>query len=199
MNVEQQVVLEVAAAVGDEYLAAANSPDDAIVSAAYDRLQAETDRLFQAVARRQGADGVRMVFTRCPEPYVSDQELITAVRATGVLEVATAAIHSERIHPRLGCELGGPFDRFRAMHDLIGHAGAGLGFGLADELAAWSIQDRLYGSFAAWAFATEILGVNSARFLRGEAPELKAMLLDPALLARSRARLTAGNGQQLGR
>jgi hypothetical protein len=34
----------------------------------------------------------------------------------------------ERLHSLLGCEFGGAFDRFRAVHDHIGHAGCGYGF-----------------------------------------------------------------------
>jgi hypothetical protein len=75
------------------------------------------------------------------------------------------------------------------MHDLIGHAGPGYGFGLSDELAAWRRQDRLHRGSGRWALATEILGVNSARFVLREAPEQKAILLDRLLVSRSRTRL----------
>jgi hypothetical protein len=178
---------DVAADVGEAYLSAKNTPNDALVVAAYGRLQAETDRLFQTAGRTDAPCPIRIVFTRCAEPYESDWELIGAVRSTRVLEITTAAICSERIHPVLGCEFGGPFDRFRAVHDLIGHAVAGFGFELDDELAAWRTQDRQHGDLAGWALATELLAINSARSILGEAPEQKAMLLDPSVVQRSRA------------
>jgi hypothetical protein len=156
-----------------------------VVVTAYEHLQAETDRFFDAAIRRDAPDSVRIVFTRCPEPYACDRELIEAVRATRVLEIPTAAIGAERIHPLLGCSFGGPFDRFRAIHDLIGHAGTGFGFDLGDEIAAWRTQDRMHGSLARWALATELLAVNSARSILREAPQHKAMLLEPRLLQRA--------------
>jgi hypothetical protein len=72
------------------------------------------------------------------------------------------------------------FDRFRAVHDLIGQAWCGYGFDLDDECAAWFIQDRLHSGLARFALATELYGVNAARSIVGEAPHLKALLLPPS-------------------
>src|SRR5258707_5048783 len=115
------VDLAAATEVGEQYLNATSSPRDSRVAGAYERLAAETDFLFGAALRDDGPGSVRIVFTRCPEPYGSDQALIEAVRACRILEVTTAAISPRRMHPVLGCELWGPFDRFRAIHDLVGH------------------------------------------------------------------------------
>ena len=106
-----------------------------------------------------------MVFTRCAQPYESDEELILAVRANGTLEVTSAATAGERLHPLFDCEFGGTFDRFRAVHDLIGHAWFGYGFALEDESAAWSAQDRLHNGLARFALATELYGVNAGAAL----------------------------------
>ena len=173
--------------VGEHYLEANSMPSAAPVVAAYRQLQAETDRLLRQVLKRTSPAAVRVVFTWCREPYVSDRELIDSVRATRVLEVTTAAIESEPLHPVLDCGYGEAFDRFRALHDLIGHVRTGLGFGLADELAVWRSQDRMHGALARRALATELLAVNGARSVLGRAPELKAMLLDPTLVCRARA------------
>jgi hypothetical protein len=178
---------DVIAAVGESYLSTESTPDDALVIAAYEHLQVETDRLFRCLVRSNDPRSVRIVFTRCREPYESDRELIAAVRSSSVLEITTAAISLEPIHPLLGCELGGPFDRFRAIHDLIGHAKTGFGFDLLDEIAAWRTQDRRHGRLARRALATELLAVNSAIAIVGEAPDHKAMLLEPHLLQRARA------------
>jgi hypothetical protein len=82
------------------------------------------------------------------------------------------------LHPVLGCELGGPFDRFRAIHDLVGHVITGFGFDLAGEYAAWWKQSRMHGALARRALATELYGVNSARWMAGQAPDHKAMLIE---------------------
>jgi hypothetical protein len=179
--------------VGEAYLSAESAGHRALVTTAYEHLQAETDALFYLLVNSDVADPLRVVFTRCREPYASDTELIAAVRASRVLEITTAATSASRLHPTLGCGYGGPFDRFRAVHDAIGHAGTGLGFDLGDEIAAWHVQDRLHGALAGWALATELLGVNCARSVIGEAPEQKAMLLEPRLLESSRARFLAAD------
>jgi hypothetical protein len=167
------------AVVGDWYLRSRSRHHVAEVREAYRQLQVETDRLYTVLTRDTGARSVQVAFTRCPRPYEGADELIHAVRANGVLEITSAVAVGERLHPLLGCEFGGAFDRFRAVHDLIGHAGCGYGFGLDDECAAWSIQDRLHSGLARFALATEIYGVNAARSIVGEAPELRALLLAP--------------------
>jgi hypothetical protein len=179
--------IDLATETGQSYLSGESAGDRALVVSAYEQLQAETDNLFHALVSGSSPRQLRVVFTRCLEPYGSDTELIAAVRSSRVLEITTAATSAFRIHPVLDCEFGGPFDRFRAVHDAIGHAEAGFGFDLGGEIAAWRVQDRLHGALAGWALATELLAVNSARSIIGEAPEHTAMLLEPELLERSRA------------
>ena len=177
-----QVDLSMAAMVGDWYLHSRSAHRSAQVIEAYRQLQVETDRLYTLFTRDACPWATRVGFTRCGQPYESDEELICAVRANGTLEITSAVAAGERLHPLLGCELGGAFDRFRAVHDLIGHACYGYGFDLADECAAWSAQDRLHNGLARWALATEIYGVNAARSIAGNAPDLRALLLAPTTL-----------------
>ena len=167
--------------VGQWYLDSRSAHRDAHVIEAYRQLEAETDQIFMSLARGASGSAVRVVFTRCAEPYESDDELIFAVRTNGTLEVTSAATAGERLHPLFDCAFGGAFDRFRAVHDLIGHAWCGYGFDLYDEWAAWSAQDRLHSGLARFALATEIYGVNAARVIVGAAPDLRALLLTPSL------------------
>jgi hypothetical protein len=185
-----QPTRDVAAEIGGAYLDAKHRPGDPKVLLAYERLQRETDRIFQAAVRDHGPSSVRIVFTRCRDPYASDRELIAAVRATHVLEITTAAMERAPVHPLLGCEYAGPFDRFRAVHDLLGHAQTGFGFELADEIAAWRCQDERHGELARSALATELLAINSARAVLGQAPEQKAILLDDVLLRQARSTMS---------
>lgn len=141
--------------VGQWYLQSRSAHRDARVIDAYGRLQVETDHLFTLLTRGAFPGAVRVVFTRCAQPYESDDELILAVRANGTLEMTSAAAAGERLHPLFDCDFGGAFDRFRAVHDLIGHAWCGYGFDLADECAAWRAQDRLHSGLARFALATE--------------------------------------------
>jgi hypothetical protein len=169
-----------ATTIGEWYLYSRSADRKAEVVAAYRCLQMETDHLYAYLTRETSHRAVRVVFTRCVQPYGSDEELIRAVRTDGTLEMTSAVAAGERLHPLFGCELGGAFDRFRAVHDLIGHAWSGYGFGLDDECAAWALQDTLHSDLARGALATEIYGVNAARNILGEAPDLRALLLRPS-------------------
>ena len=84
------VALEVATEIGAAYLTAENDPYDARVVAAYKRLQSETDRLFAAAVRCDRPDSVRIVFTRCREPY----------EPTGTSSPRFAVWESSRSSPR---------------------------------------------------------------------------------------------------
>jgi hypothetical protein len=165
------------AIVGDWYLQSRSAHRDAEVIEAYRQLQTEIDHLYTVIIHDVRRTAVRIAFTSCVQPYESDKELIDAVRSEGTLEITSAAAVGRRIHPLLGCEFGGAFDRFRAVHDLIGHVRGGYGFDLADECAAWMVQDRLHSDLARSALATELYGVNAARSVVGEAPDLRALLV----------------------
>jgi hypothetical protein len=166
-----------AARVGEWYLDSRSAHGVSKVKEAYRQLQIETDRLFAALGRDPISSAARVAFTRCARPYASDLELIEAVSAGATLEVTSAATAEGRLHPILDCEFGGAFDRFRAVHDLIGHAWCGYGFALPAECAAWRVQDRLHSDLARCALATELYAVNAARGITGESSDLKALLL----------------------
>src|SRR5271163_4465089 len=99
--------------VGEWYLRSRSAHRDAQVIEAYRQLQVETDRLFTLLTRDACRWAVRVAFTRCAQPYESDEDLIFAVRAKGTLEITSAAAAGERLHPLFDCEFGGAFDRFR--------------------------------------------------------------------------------------
>jgi hypothetical protein len=199
-----EVDRSIAAMVGEWYLRSRSAHRDAGVIAAYRQLQLESDHLYVVLTRTVCDWPVRVAFTHCLQPYGSDEELISAVRTNGTLEITSAVAVGGRLHPLLGCEFGGAFDRFRAVHDLIGHAWCGYGFDLDDECAAWSAQDRLHSGLARFALATELYGVNAARSVIGEAPDLRALLLAPSALSSSTGvrvenlDLRGATGQQTG-
>jgi len=156
-----------------------------LVTAAYARLVAESDRLFRQLTAPDRPDRVRIVFTTCAAPYADDRELIGSVRRDRVLEVTTVAIKRDRQHPLIGNDLGGAYDRFRGVHDVLGHARLGLGFDRDGEFACWRSQERFHGPLARWALATELHGQHSVYWTTGQLAEPKAILLDPGLLERS--------------
>jgi hypothetical protein len=157
-----------------------------LVAAAYAQLAAESDQLFQRLTSPERPDRVRVAFTTCPAPYASASELIASVRHERLLEVVTAAVQPDGRHPLMGSELGGAYDRFRAVHDVLGHARLRLGFDRDGEFTVWRSQERFHSRLARRALATELHGRHSVRWTTGELAEPKAILLDPRLLRRSR-------------
>ena len=189
-RVSETVAREIAA----NFDAELSRPRSELVIAAYEQLCAQSDELFRRLTRPPMCGGYIVVFTTLASPYSSDVELIDAVRRSRVLEVATAAADRDRRHPILSGEVGGAYDRFRAVHDLIGHVEHGFGFDRHGEYSAWRLQDRLHRGLARWALATELHGENCVLWTSGKLAEHKAMLLDPALLRRS---MQAGDESQM--
>jgi hypothetical protein len=147
--------------------------------AAYAQLVEESDRLFRRLP-------VDVVFTMSARPYDSACELIRSVREHRVLEVTSVAWERDRPHPLMGCEVGGEYDRFRAVHDVLGHGHLGVGFDRDGEYATWRFQERFHSPLARRALATELHAEHSVRWTTGELPEHKAVLLDERVVARSR-------------
>jgi hypothetical protein len=147
--------------------------------AAYRQLVEETDRLF----RRLGVD---VVFTMSQRPYDDADELIRSVRHDRILEVTSARWEQDRRHPLMECAVGGEYDRFRAVHDVLGHGWLGVGFDRDGEYAAWRFQERFHSALAQRALATELHGEHSVRWTSGDLPEHKGALLDARVVARSR-------------
>ena len=116
--------------------------------AAYAALAAQTDALFATVTAAACRRPVRVTFTAEREPYSCDRELIEAVRRERTLEVPTAAHDHDRRHPILGCERGGAYDRFRAVHDIVGHVGLRRRFRSGRRVP--HLARRRIGSTGAW-------------------------------------------------
>jgi hypothetical protein len=111
---------------------------------------------------------LRVFSTRCETPYRDAHELITSVTDVQMLEVTTIAADPGRRHPIMGNELGGAYDRFRAVHDILGHARMRLGFDRDGEFAVWLAQERFHTRLARKALATELHGQHSVRWTTGE-------------------------------
>jgi hypothetical protein len=152
--------------------------------AAYAQLVDETDRLLRLLT-------VDIVFTMSEHPYDSADDLIRSVRHDRVLEVTSVAWERDRLHPVMGCEVGSAYDRFRAVHDVLGHARLGAGFDRVGEYATWRFQERFHSPLARRALATELHAEHSVGWTTGELPEHKAVLLDERVICTSRDGLPA--------
>jgi hypothetical protein len=184
VRVDPAAARDVAAAYAE-----ARTTRDPLVTAAYARLVAESDRLFRHLTAPDRPDRVRIVFTTTPDPYADAEELISSVRHERLLEVSTVAATRDRRHPVIGSGLGGAYDRFRGVHDVLGHARLRLGFDRDGEFAVWRSQARFHSPLARWALATELHGQHSVLWTTGQLAQPKAVLLDPWVLRRSAAAL----------
>ena len=183
----RQVNPEIAAEVAAGFVAGRSDRRDPVVVAAYGQLREQSDRMYEQLTDTRSRQPIRVVFTRQRQPYGTEWEMISAVRSDHLLEVSTAAADSECRHPLMDCAAGGAFDRFRAVHDVMGHAWPSLGFDRDGEYAAWLHQERFYGGLARRALATELHGKHSVLWTTGVLADNKAILLDHDLLNRSRA------------
>lgn len=170
--------------VADAYVDTPSRPGP-LVAAAYAQLATESDRLYRRITSPDRPDRVHVAFTTCPTPYADASELIESVRRERVLEVVAAATEPDGGHPLMGCEAGGAYDRFRAVHDVLGHARLQVGFDRDGEFTTWRSQERFHSPLARRALATELHGRHSVRWTTGELAEPKAIVLDPRLLRRS--------------
>jgi hypothetical protein len=178
--------------VADAFLDAPRSSASAIVYRAYAELGDQVDRWFARLTDPRGRTAIRVVPTRCPEPYANGAELSARVRSERVLELCPAHFDRDRHHPLLDVSIGGTYDRLRAVHDIISHARLGFGFDRHGEFAAWLAEDRMYTGLARWALATELHAEHSVLWTTGTLAAHKATLL-PASLVEASRRLGSGN------
>jgi hypothetical protein len=158
---------------------------------AYAVLARETDDLFELIT--QVHRPISVFFTMCTEPYADADELIRSIRCDRILEITTAATERDRCHPLMDNGLGGTYDRFRAVHDVVGHGHLGVGFDREGEYSAWRFQERLHSPLARQVLATELHAEHSVRWTTGDLPEHKAVILDQRVIERSRVGLATQN------
>jgi hypothetical protein len=158
----------------EEFMAGRTRADPLVVRA-YDLLEEQTDRMFAALTDGCGPYRLTVVATGHVVPYDDAAQLSESVLAYRTLEVTMA--EADRTHPRLGGEAGGGYFRFRAVHDIVGHAATGFGFDPDGEYSAWLVQRDLFTGLGRWAAATELHGEISTLWTTGQFAEHKAILL----------------------
>ena len=181
-----RVDFEMAHRVADAFSAAPRSSSGAKVESAYAALGEQACRHFRFLTSDESRNPIRVVFTDSPEPYTYAHELSESVRRDQVLELCPTQRDRDRRHPRLDTSIGGAYDQFRAVHDIISHGWLRHAFDRDGEFSAWLAEHRLYTGLARWALATELHGGHSVRWTTGEPADHKAILLDPTLLTASR-------------
>ena len=168
--------------VASAFAAAPSISSDPKVGAAYAELGDQARSWFARLTSDYARRPVRVVFTRCREPYSDAQELSESVRFDQVLEIVPAAYERDRHHPLLDPSVGGAHDCLRAVHDIVSHGWLRYSFDRDGEFSAWHVEHRVYSGLARWALATELHAQHSVLWTSGRLAEFKATLLPPDLL-----------------
>ena len=182
----RRIDFDQASRVAAAFLDAPRTSRDPTVHAAYAELGCQAARWYARLTGDRARLAVRVVFTRCPEPYSTARDLSESVRRVRLLEIWPAKHDRDRRHPLLDSSIGGTYDRLRAVHDIISHGWLRHDFERHGEFAAWLAEDRMYTGLARWALATELHGEHSVRWTSGTIADHKSLLLDPRLINASR-------------
>lgn len=181
----------------DAFAAAKSDPSDSAVRAAYADLVAQTNVQWDHLTspESEGGQGINVEFLTREEiqgrgldplglnPYKTAGDQADDLRDNNHLMIASLSSYPEAAHPILDSELGGEYDRFRAVHDAYGHAAVGADFTRHGEYQAWLHHSSMFTGPARLAASTELTGENSYLVTRHEAAPHKAALLPENLVA----------------
>lgn len=184
-NAYERVRLDpvVGAAIADAYIAAPVRDGRAYTS--YAAFCRETVQQYDFLVGRAEFGGLGLSVRIVDEdPYSNVESMVGDVRRRQLNVWASAA--DSNPHPYLTDDEN---DKFRAVHDVFGHAASGRGFDRHGEEAAWLKHSTMYSSLARRALTTETRGQNCAlnfHYRGARFPEQKAALLprwfsDPGL------------------
>jgi hypothetical protein len=159
--------------IAEWYLGPAEA-DAEQVAFAYAALGDEAETLARAVTAPCRAGGLGVTVTlldAVEEPYAHAAELGRDVRERRAMRLRAAC--ADLPHPLLS---NTAVDSLRVVHDVLGHAGLGLGFDLQSEYAAWLYCRPLFSRVAQPAAFCELVGRVTAYVLTGEKPAFHADL-----------------------
>ncbi len=136
----------------------ADNSADPTVRGAYDALAKEVNAQWDFAQ----SHGITMEpWTKTGQPYANSAEMVNDLAKNQHLYF----FQGGEPHPLLGDidpETGlSANDKFRAVHDIFGHAAGGFGFGPTGEEAAYRAHSQMFSPEAARAMATETRGQNS--------------------------------------
>lgn len=139
------------------YKAAQSAPGEALgIRHSYDAMRHEVNRQYEHMTRpkEQGGMGLRHETTE-EDPYPTAEHMANDVRGGTIKTLATSATGP---HAFFSDEEN---DRFRAVHDVFGHAATGRGFSRNGEEAAYLSHRQMFPKAAQAAMASETRGQNS--------------------------------------
>lgn len=136
--------------------AQASPQEDPRIRRSYAAMADEVNRQheFMTASREDGGMGLNHEVVG-HDPYQSPQEMAQDVAGGRIRTMATAATGGHGFFPN---EVN---DKFRAVHDVFGHAAVGRGFSRNGEEAAFLSHRQMFSKRAIPALASETRGQNS--------------------------------------
>jgi hypothetical protein len=164
------------------YINAPEWDNDAVP--AFKAFREENERQFDFLTKSRGRGGLGLDFSvHADDPYPDPHAMMSDVREGRIKVLSTETTGG---HPFLSNEEN---DRFRAVHDVFGHAGSGRGFDRHGEEAAWMAHSRMYPGLAQSAMSTELRGQTAVLIETGDFPNNKVAQLPRAYTDPSRSTL----------
>ena len=146
-------------AAGRAFESTPDQSSDPHVQACYDDFKRQSEEMFDFMTKpeSEGGMGITVTFTNEKDPYPSAEAQSGDLRDNKHLyiESGLGGEHSASMSTE-------EYDRFRAVHDVFGHAAIGGGFDRHGEYQAWLVHSMMYTEPGRSAMSTEYHGVNSA-------------------------------------
>jgi SPP1 gp7 family putative phage head morphogenesis protein len=168
--------------VAEKWEGMADGSDDPRVQAAYDEFKRQNERMFDFMTRPESEGGMGISVDFSPfsagDPYPDAASQAADLRNNRhiTLQSGLGGNHTLMTTPE--------YDRFRAVHDVFGHAGVGGGFDRHGEYQAYLEHSSMYEGAGRQAMASEYHGVNTAVWAGapGSPGTGKAVLLPETLI-----------------
>lgn len=147
--------------VGRWFEQAPDASADPKVQAAYADFKRQNEEMWQFMTgpESEGGMGLKVEFTTEVDPYPTAE-----AQARDITENKRVVIESGLGGQHSATMTTDEYDRFRAVHDVFGHAVIGGGFDRHGEYQAWLIHAAMYTGAGRDAMSTEYHGVNSAQW-----------------------------------
>lgn len=152
---------EFAKRVADAYDQMQHNPNDPKVKASYTAMKSDVDKQYDYAINKMGMHFEP--WTREGQPYANSKEMVKDVKDNHHLYFfqggeSPADNPMQEVDPKTGLTYN---DKFRAVHDLFGHAAQGNQFGPKGEEVAYQLHRQMFSPEAIPALTSETRGQNS--------------------------------------
>lgn len=159
--IDQRCSLDKADEVARYFETATDQSNDPKVTAAFAdfKVQNEAQWDFATKPVSEGGLGITVDFVHTPNgnPYETAEEQSEDLRSNHHINIESGLGGQHQATMTVN-----EYDRFRAVHDIFGHAGVGGGFDRHGEYEAWLMHMSMYTGLGREAMSSEYHGVNSA-------------------------------------